>query len=78
MPATAADFFGPDNAGGIYGAMIVGWSIGGVLGPFLIAFLADATGGFTIPFYIIGVMVLGSSLLPATTRPPSGGPPPPQ
>jgi MFS transporter, OFA family, oxalate/formate antiporter len=33
MPAAAADFFGPRNAGAIYGAIIVGWSIGGVLGP---------------------------------------------
>ena len=70
MPATAADFFGPDNAGGIYGAMIVGWSIGGVVGPFVIAAIADATGGFTIPFYIIAVTVLGSVVLPLGTRKP--------
>ena len=70
MPATAADFFGPDNAGGIYGAMIVGWSIGGVVGPFVIAAIADATGGFTIPFYIIAVMVLGSAVLPLATKKP--------
>jgi len=71
MPATAADFFGPDNAGGIYGAMIVGWSIGGVVGPLVIAAIADATGGFTIPFYIIAAMVLGSSVLPLTTKKPA-------
>ena len=71
MPATAADFFGPDNAGGIYGAMIVGWSIGGVVGPLVIAAIADATGGFTIPFYIIAAMVLGSTVLPLTTRKPA-------
>ena len=71
MPATAADFFGPDNAGGIYGAMIVGWSIGGVVGPLVIAAIADATGGFTIPFYIIAAMVLGSAVLPLTTRKPA-------
>jgi len=65
MPATAADFFGAKNAGAIYGAMIVGWSIGGVLGPLLIAALADSTGGFTVPFYLIGLMVLASTLLPA-------------
>ena len=70
MPATAADFFGPDNAGGIYGAMIVGWSIGGVVGPLVIAAIADATGGFTIPFYIIAAMVLGSAVLPLTTKKP--------
>lgn len=70
MPATAADFFGPRNAGAIYGAMIVGWSVGGVVGPLVIAGIADATGGFTVPFYIIAAMVLGAALLPATTKPP--------
>ena len=70
MPATAADFFGPKNAGAIYGAMIVGWSIGGVVGPFAIAALADATGGFTVPFRIIAVGVLLSTVLPATLRKP--------
>lgn len=70
MPATAADFFGPKNAGGIYGAMIVGWSIGGVVGPLVVAAIADATGGFAVPFYIIAAMVLGAALLPATTKAP--------
>ena len=71
MPATAADFFGPKNAGAIYGAMIVGWSIGGVIGPLAIAALADASGGFTLPFYLIAVMALVSMLLPLTTRKPA-------
>ncbi len=71
MPATAADFFGPNNAGAIYGAMIVGWSIGGVVGPFVIAAIADATGGFTVPFYIIAAMTLASAILPLGTRPPA-------
>jgi MFS transporter, OFA family, oxalate/formate antiporter len=71
MPATAADFFGARNAGAIYGAMIVGWSIGGVVGPLGIAALADATGGFTTPFYIISGMALVSALLPATTTKPT-------
>ncbi len=71
MPATAADFFGPENAGAIYGAMIVGWSIGGVVGPLVIAAIADATGGFAIPFYIIAAMVLVSSVLPLGTKPPA-------
>jgi OFA family oxalate/formate antiporter-like MFS transporter len=70
MPATAADFFGPDNAGAIYGAMIVGWSIGGVVGPLVIAAIADATGGFTIPFYLIAGVALASTLLPILIRRP--------
>src|SRR5699024_5036515 len=33
LPATAGDFFGVKNSGGIYGLMLIGWSIGGVAGP---------------------------------------------
>src|SRR2546426_1523710 len=36
MPAFAADFFGPRNAGTIYGAMLTAWSAGGIVGPILI------------------------------------------
>ncbi|MQA92630.1 MAG: MFS transporter [Gemmatimonas sp.] len=71
MPATAADFFGPANAGAIYGAMIVGWSVGGVVGPLGIAALADLTGGFTMPFYLIAVLALVSAFLPARTAKPA-------
>ncbi len=70
MPATAADFFGPKNAGAIYGAVIVGWSVGGVLGPFAIAALTDATGGFAVPFYLISGIMLISMFIPASLRKP--------
>jgi len=71
MPAAAADFFGPKNAGGIYGAMIVAWSLGGVVGPLAIAAIVDATGGFATPSYIIAVMAALSIALPLTTHKPS-------
>src|SRR6266568_8827602 len=32
MPAFAADFFGPKNAGTIYGVMLTAWSAGGIIG----------------------------------------------
>jgi MFS transporter, OFA family, oxalate/formate antiporter len=68
MPAAAADFFGPRNAGAIYGAIIVGWSIGGVLGPVATAVIADATDGYTVAFFIIAGMILASMALPLTTK----------
>jgi OFA family oxalate/formate antiporter-like MFS transporter len=71
MPAAAADFFGPKNAGGIYGAMIVAWSVGGVVGPLAIAAIVDATGGFATPSYIIAGMAALSIVLPVSTRKPS-------
>src|SRR3954449_9529695 len=71
MPATAADFFGTPNAGAIYGAMIIAWSIGGVVGPLIAARLYESTGGYTTPFPVLGVVALVSAALPLITRPPA-------
>lgn len=72
MPATAADFFGPRNVGAIYGAIIVGWSIGGVVGPLAIAAILDGTNGsFTLPFLLIAALALVSAAVPVTTRKPA-------
>ena len=70
MPATAADFFGTLNAGAIYGAMIVAWSIGGVVGPLLAASLYESSGGYTLPFTVIGIVAAVAVVLPLITRPP--------
>jgi MFS transporter, OFA family, oxalate/formate antiporter len=73
MPATAADFFGTPNAGAIYGAMIVAWSIGGVAGPLLLARLYEASDqSYGTPFTIIGIIAAVSIVLPLVTRMPRG------
>jgi OFA family oxalate/formate antiporter-like MFS transporter len=71
MPATAADFFGTPNAGAIYGAMMVAWSIGGVVGPLVAARLYETSGGYTLPFTVLGIVALVSAVLPLITRPPA-------
>ena len=71
MPATAADFFGTPNAGAIYGAMIIAWSIGGVVGPLIAARLYESTGGYSTPFTVLGIVALVSAALPLITRPPA-------
>jgi MFS transporter, OFA family, oxalate/formate antiporter len=72
MPATAADYFGTPNAGAIYGAMIVAWSIGGVVGPLLTAALYEANNNdYTVPFIVLAVIALVSVALPVVTRMPS-------
>jgi len=72
MPATAADYFGTPNAGAIYGAMIVAWSIGGVVGPLLTAALYEANDNdYTLPFIVLAVIALVSLALPVVTRMPS-------
>jgi OFA family oxalate/formate antiporter-like MFS transporter len=72
MPATAADYFGTPNAGAIYGAMIVAWSIGGVVGPLVTAWLYEANNNsYTVPFTVIAIVALVSLVLPLVTRMPS-------
>jgi OFA family oxalate/formate antiporter-like MFS transporter len=71
MPAAAADFYGTKNAGAIYGAMIVAWSIGGVVGPLLAASLYESSGGYTLPFTIIGIIAAVAVVLPLLTKAPS-------
>jgi MFS transporter, OFA family, oxalate/formate antiporter len=68
MPATAGDFFGIRNAGAIYGLMIIGWSIGGVLGPQLVAALVDGNS-YTTAFTVIAFVALASMVLPVLTKP---------
>ncbi len=72
MPATAADYFGTPNAGAIYGAMIVGWSIGGVAGPLILAALYESSGkSYTLPFTVIAIVAVVALVLPLVTRMPS-------
>jgi OFA family oxalate/formate antiporter-like MFS transporter len=69
MPATAGDFFGVKFAGAIYGLMLVGWSLGGVLGPQLAAALAG-DGDYARAYTVIGVLALVSVALTLVTRRP--------
>src|SRR5919112_1880764 len=72
MPATAADYFGTPNAGAIYGAMIVAWSIGGVTGPLVLSKLYEANDQtYAVPFTVIAVIALVALVLPMVTRMPS-------
>ncbi len=69
MPAFAADFFGPKNAGTIYGVMLTAWSAGGIVGPILItSFGAGANIDYRTPLYIIAVIMLVSAALPLIAR----------
>src|SRR5215211_295960 len=73
MPAFAADYFGPANVGQIYGLMLTAWSFGGVLGPLLISRVIDVTGSYTLAFYIIAAIMVGSAVVAFIVRPPTRG-----
>ncbi len=69
MPAFAADFFGPKNAGTIYGAMLTAWSAGAIVGPILItSFGTTAHPDYVTPLYIIAGIMLVSCALPLIAR----------
>jgi MFS transporter, OFA family, oxalate/formate antiporter len=71
MPAFAADYFGSTNVGKIYGLMLTAWSFGGVLGPLLISRVIDVTKSYTLAFYIIAAIMVGSAVVAFIVRPPT-------
>jgi OFA family oxalate/formate antiporter-like MFS transporter len=73
MPATAGDFFGVKNAGAIYGLMLVGWSLGGVIGPIIISTLlgdSDDNPNYTLAYTVMGIIALVSVALTFITKVP--------
>jgi OFA family oxalate/formate antiporter-like MFS transporter len=64
MPAFAADFFGAQNVGSIYGLMLTAWGFAGMLGPTLIAYVRQSTGYYTVALELIAGIMLLSAVLP--------------
>src|SRR6185369_3406997 len=63
MPATAGDFFGVRYAGAIYGLMLIGWSLGAVIGPLIISALIGSAKNYTLAYTVIAVIaLLGTTL----------------
>jgi OFA family oxalate/formate antiporter-like MFS transporter len=70
MPATAGDYFGVKNAGAIYGLMLIGWSLGGIIGPILASWLLGDDLDFTTAYTVIGIVSLVSVALTFITKVP--------
>jgi len=70
MPAFAADYFGAENVGSIYGLMLTAWSVAGVFGPMLIANIRQSTGRYAQALTVIGVVMLCRAVIPLVVRPP--------
>jgi OFA family oxalate/formate antiporter-like MFS transporter len=70
MPATAGDYFGVRHAGAIYGLMLIGWSLGGVLGPVIASALIGDAGDYTTAYTTIGIIALVSMVLTFVTKVP--------
>lgn len=70
MPAFAADYFGSQNVGPIYGLMLTAWGAASAFGPLLIAHTLKTTGGYANGLHIIAAIMAVSTVLPIMVRPP--------
>jgi len=70
MPAFAADYFGAENVGSIYGLMLTAWGFAGVFGPMLIATIRQSTGRYAHALSVIAIVMLCSAVIPLLVRPP--------
>lgn len=70
MPAFAADYFGAENVGSIYGLMLTAWGFAGVFGPMLIANIRQSTGRYAEALTVIGIVMLCSAVIPLIVHPP--------
>jgi len=71
MPAFAADYFGPTNAGSIYGLMLTAWGFASAFGPLLLAHMRQATGTYVGGLHVVSLVMTASVFLPLMMRPPA-------
>ncbi|WP_327069233.1 MFS transporter [Kitasatospora sp. NBC_01250] len=69
MPAMASEFFGLTHAGGVYGLMLIGWSLAGIAGPLAVSELA-ARASYGTAFLVLGTVTVAAALLPRFARSP--------
>ncbi|WP_226996774.1 OFA family MFS transporter [Tessaracoccus aquimaris] len=68
LPSTAGAFFGMRHAGAIYGLMLVGWSLAGVLGPLAASSMVGEAGNYALAFSVMGALAVAGVALPLATR----------
>lgn len=64
LPSTAGQFFGLAQVGAIYGLMLVGWSVGGVLGPMLTSALVGDQQRWVLAFTSVGLLGALGAIVP--------------
>jgi OFA family oxalate/formate antiporter-like MFS transporter len=70
MPTFASAYFGSQNVGTIYGAMLTAWGLATLLGPLILAISTDITGTYDLALYISAGIMLVSAAIPLVIRPP--------
>ena len=68
LPAASGAAFGLTHAGAIYGLMLVGWSLAGVLGPVAAAGLVGDGANYVLAFTVMGLVAVVGIVLPLVLR----------
>jgi MFS family permease len=63
FPAVTADYWGTKNLGMNYGILFTSWGVGGVFGPMLAGFIADARGSYELAYYIASGLLVFAALM---------------
>lgn len=68
LPSAAGAAFGMRHAGAIYGLMLIGWSVSGVVGPLLASALVGDAGNYRLAFGVLGALAVAGVALPFACR----------
>lgn len=72
LPAFIGDLFGTRQLAAIHGLLLTAWSMAGIVGPMLVAYIVDRTGSYALSFYLfaglLGVALVTSLALATNLR----------
>lgn len=68
-PSACADAYGTKKLGQNYGILFSAWGAGGVFGPLLGGFIADATGSYAFAMKIAAAILAAAALIAFTLKP---------
>jgi MFS transporter, OFA family, oxalate/formate antiporter len=57
LPAFIGDLFGTRQLAAIHGLLLTAWSMAGIAGPMIVAYVRDTTGGYEASFYIFAALL---------------------
>jgi len=63
FPSSAADLWGTKNLGLNYGVLFTAWGVGGVFGPLLAGWIADANGSYELAYQVAAVLLTLATFL---------------
>ncbi len=58
LPAFIGDLFGTKQLGAIHGYLLTSWSMAGIAGPMIVAYIRDVTTSYNASFYVFSIFLV--------------------